>query len=73
MAKLYARLQGGRGSPEDVLLLDNLVREIDGKCFCPLGEFALSAPRSTLKLFRDDYERAAGALSAVSASQAPAG
>jgi NADH-quinone oxidoreductase subunit F len=58
MAKLYARLRSGRGSPEDVQLLDDLVRDIDGKCFCPLGEFALSAPRSTLKLFRDDYERA---------------
>lgn len=60
MARLYARLNSGRGGAADIALLDDLVRDIDGKCFCPLGEFALSAPRSTLKLFRDDYLRAAG-------------
>jgi NADH-quinone oxidoreductase subunit F len=65
MAKLYARLQSGRGGAEDIALLDDLVRDIDGKCFCPLGEFALSAPRSTLKLFRADYERAAGIATAT--------
>jgi hypothetical protein len=29
---------------------------MEGACFCPLGEFAQSVPRSTLALFADDYD-----------------
>jgi len=58
MKHVYKRLAGGRGTADDIALVGDIVRQVDGKCFCPLGEFALSAPRSTLKLYRDEYERA---------------
>lgn len=55
MKQVYKRLTDGSGSEHDIELLDDIVHSIDGKCFCPLGEFALSAPRSTMKLFRAEY------------------
>ena len=59
---LYKRMMSGEGRPEDMLLLSDVVEQIDGKCFCPLGEFALSAPRSTLIHFEDEYKAKAGAM-----------
>jgi NADH-quinone oxidoreductase subunit F len=49
MDKVYHRIRSGHGEPGDIALLADVVNQIDGKCFCPLGEFALSTPRSTLK------------------------
>ena len=53
--QVYHRLRSGQGSAGDVALIGDIVAQIDGKCFCPLGEFALSAPRSTLKFFGEEY------------------
>ncbi len=55
---LYGRLEGGSASTQDLSTLARVVDQIDGKCFCPLGEFALSMPRSTLAAFPEDYSRA---------------
>jgi len=57
--KVYERLGAGHAGPRDLEILADVVRQIDGKCFCPLGEFALSAPRSTLAHYRGEYDRAA--------------
>jgi NADH-quinone oxidoreductase subunit F len=56
MRKLYARIRSGSGTPDDIATLGAVVEQINGKCFCPLGEFALSAPRSTLALYGDEYK-----------------
>ena len=64
LKQVYRRLVAGQGTAADVDLVADIVRQIDGKCFCPLGEFALSAPRSTLQLFREDYDRAAAGAAA---------
>ncbi len=64
LKQVYRRLVAGQGTAADVDLIGDIARQIDGKCFCPLGEFALSAPRSTLQLFREDYDRAAAGAAA---------
>jgi NADH-quinone oxidoreductase subunit F len=68
MGRVLGRLCSGGGTADDIALLGDIVGQIDGKCFCPLGEFALSAPRATLQHFRADYERAV-----AGAGPAPAG
>jgi NADH-quinone oxidoreductase subunit F len=60
LRQVYQRLTTGHGRPDDIALVDDIVHQIDSKCFCPLGEFALSAPRSTLAQFRGEYEEAVG-------------
>jgi len=72
LKKIYGRLTEGQGRPEDLAILSDVVGQIDGKCFCPLGEFALSAPRSSMALFEQDYRRAVGAPTAAGAAQATA-
>jgi NADH-quinone oxidoreductase subunit F len=55
MKRVLTRVVAGQAEAADIPLLGDVVRQIDSKCFCPLGEFALSAPRSTLAQFEADY------------------
>ncbi|MCB0217002.1 MAG: NADH-quinone oxidoreductase subunit NuoF [Caldilineae bacterium] len=57
---LTARIAAGEAGPDDVALVTQVVDQMEGKCFCPLGEFAQSVPRSTIERFAADYaERSA--------------
>jgi NADH-quinone oxidoreductase subunit F len=58
MKDLYRRIRSGDGAPDDVATLASVVEMVNGKCFCPLGEFALSVPRSSMALYADEYIRA---------------
>jgi len=65
MKRLYARMAAGEASAADVAVLADVIAQVDGRCFCPLGEFALSAPRSTMALFADEYAAKAPAPAGV--------
>jgi NADH-quinone oxidoreductase subunit F len=56
MEDVYHRLRNGDGRPDDVDLLLNIADQMDGNCFCLLGEFSLCPVRSSIQHFRDDYE-----------------
>lgn len=56
MEGMYHRLLDGRALPDDVDLLLDIANQMDGNCFCLLGEFSLSPVRSSIQHFRDDYE-----------------
>jgi NADH-quinone oxidoreductase subunit F len=45
----------GRGRPEDIALLENVARNMQGKCLCALGEFATSPVLSTIVHFPEEY------------------
>jgi len=53
---VYRRLIGGRARPGDRALLGAIIGQMDGACFCPLGEFAQCVPRSSLADFGQDYD-----------------
>lgn len=55
LAGVYRRLRDGRGTPEDVELLDTIIGQMEGNCFCLLGEFVVPGVRSSLQLFKDEY------------------
>ncbi len=57
--QVYSRLLGGEGREGDVELLLSICRKVQGKCFCPLGEGAVQAVLSSIRLFWDEYERCA--------------
>ena len=40
----------------DVELLDTIVNQMEGNCFCLLGEFVVPGVRTSLDLFKDEYE-----------------
>lgn len=56
LVQLLERIEGGRGQMRDLDLLQDVLDQIDGKCFCPLGEFARSPALASLKHFRQEYE-----------------
>jgi NADH-quinone oxidoreductase subunit F len=56
MEDVYHRLRDGHARPDDVNLLLNIADQMDGNCFCLLGEFSLSPVRSSIQHFRDEYE-----------------
>jgi NADH-quinone oxidoreductase subunit F len=53
---VYQRLLNGHARPDDVDLFLDIADQMDGNCFCLLGEFSLSPLRSSIKHFRGEYE-----------------
>ncbi len=60
LAQIYERLETGRGTREDLDKLLDIADAILGKSFCALGDGAASPVISSLKWFRDEYERHIG-------------
>jgi NADH-quinone oxidoreductase subunit F len=60
LAREMARIRRGEGKPQDIDLLLDITKNMSGKCFCLLGDFATSSVTSSIKLFRPEYERATG-------------
>jgi len=55
LKQLYGRISAGQGTPADVEVADEVAAQMQGKCLCALGEFALNPVRATIKHFPDDY------------------
>ena len=53
--KIYNKLLSGEGTMADIDMIGEVNKQIIGKCFCPLGEFATSSMTFTLKHFKQDY------------------
>jgi NADH-quinone oxidoreductase subunit F len=56
LVSVYRKLREGRGTEQDVELLDTIINQMEGNCFCLLGEFVVPGVRTSLELFRDEYE-----------------
>jgi len=57
MAKILERIETGLGTSDDIDLLADICASIAGKSLCALGEFATGPVLSSIKYFREDYER----------------
>lgn len=57
MARLLDRLDAGKGTLADVDLLASVASQMQGRTLCPLGEFATAPVLSSVKAFRDEFER----------------
>ena len=58
MAHLTERIDGGQASKEDVVLLQEVAKQIQGKCLCALGEFSIEAVLSGIDRFPADFKNA---------------
>jgi NADH-quinone oxidoreductase subunit F len=56
-SRVIERIETGRGRPEDLPLLDDLGKNILFRAFCALADGAVSPIQSSLRYFRDEYER----------------
>ncbi len=57
LVKVFKRIASGEGRPEDAQLLLDLVDNIEGKSFCPLGDAASWPIQSAIKKFPEDFRR----------------
>lgn len=71
LAGVYRKLREGRGSKEDVQLLETIIGQMEGNCFCLLGEFAVPGVRTSLNLFRSEYEALAVAEKETASQKSP--
>lgn len=62
MDRLMEKVMAGEATWEDVEMLYDVAKQIEGKCLCALGEFAIQAVVSGIERFRVDFERAVKAL-----------
>ena len=56
MQHLSERIHNGEGSPEDVELLKNVAEQMQNKCLCALGEFAIMAVMTGIERFPGDFK-----------------
>ncbi len=56
LASVYQKLAEGRATPADVEILNTIIEQMEGNCFCLLGEFVVPGVRTSLDLFRAEYE-----------------
>ncbi len=56
LAAVYAKIREGRGTKQDIQLLSTIIEQMEGNCFCLLGEFVVPGVRTSLNLFGDEYE-----------------
>ncbi|GAP15906.1 NADH dehydrogenase subunit F [Longilinea arvoryzae] len=56
MNHITERIVNGQASKEDVDLLNNVARQMQGKCLCALGEFSTMAVVTGIEQFRSDFE-----------------
>ena len=58
MSNLTERIHEGHGKIEDVDLLLNVAKQMQGKCLCALGEFSTMAVVTGIERFRKDFDKA---------------
>ncbi len=56
MNSIMKRVEAGKASMDDVNTLYDVAGNIQGKCLCALGEFSINPVRSSIDLFKADYQ-----------------
>jgi NADH-quinone oxidoreductase subunit F len=56
MRHLTERIWHGQSDQSDVILLDNVAKNMQGKCLCALGEFSTMAVVSSIERFPEDFK-----------------
>lgn len=56
MMEILERIAGGKGKEEDMVLLEELARDVKRASLCGLGQTAPNPVLTTLKYFRKEYE-----------------
>ena len=60
-SRLMHRLEAGQADKAELATLADICDNMDGKCFCPLGDTATWFVMSAYRAFRDEFEQHCGA------------
>jgi NADH-quinone oxidoreductase subunit F len=55
LKSVYTKIIEGHGTKSDVDTLSTIINQMEGNCFCPLGEFVVPGVRTSLKHYMDEY------------------
>jgi NADH-quinone oxidoreductase subunit F len=55
-SQLMHKLEAGHATPEELATLSDICANMDGRCFCPLGDTATWFVMSAYKYFREEFE-----------------
>lgn len=53
---VYHKIVDGHGTQKDFELLTTIINQMEGNCFCLLGEFVVPGVRTSIELYKDEYE-----------------
>jgi NADH-quinone oxidoreductase subunit F len=56
MEKVLHRLENGHGTMEDITLLEEINKKIEGNTICPLGDAAAWPVAAAIRHFREEFE-----------------
>lgn len=56
LAQILERMESGQGTMEEIDLLDEIGKNIQGKTICALGDAAAMPVRGAIKAFREEFE-----------------
>lgn len=56
LVQVFERIREGGGRKEDIQLLEDICRQIDGRSLCALGDAAAWPVQGALKAFREEFE-----------------
>ncbi len=56
LTSVFGKLREGRGTQKDVELIETIIGQMEGNCFCLLGEFVVPGVRTSISLYKDEYE-----------------
>lgn len=57
LSQILHRIEFGHGRPKDIELLLSICNQMNGKCFCLLGESAIVPVRSAIQHWREEFEQ----------------
>jgi len=60
-SQLMHKLEAGRATAEELLTLSDICSNMDGRCFCPLGDTATWFVMSAYRAFREEFDSHCGA------------
>jgi NADH-quinone oxidoreductase subunit F len=56
MLKILDKIAAGQAGSAELITLNDVALQIQGKCLCALGEFSIQPVLGTMKHFREEYE-----------------
>jgi NADH-quinone oxidoreductase subunit F len=56
LPQMYRKLLAGLGTPADLVLMEEMVRNMRGTAFCPLADACAMPVQASFKYFRHEYE-----------------
>jgi len=59
LPRMFKKLLAGKGTPDDVDLMEDVVANLRGTAFCPLADACAWPVQTSLKYFRHEYEHLA--------------